>query len=368
LLRAGARVTLVDAWGAGNARASSGGESRVIRGIYGADRIYVELVARSYQLWREAEERFKTRLYFKTGGLWLFGDDDAYARASLPYLEEFGLAIEKLRLDSVRGRFPLIDLDGIRHAYYEHEAGYLLARRACQCVQEAFLAEGGSTREAAAKPGTIDRGVMERVSLSDGSSLDADTFVFACGPWLGKLFPDTIGEKVLPTRQEIYYFGTPAGSSASFSRLPVWVDFGERVFYGIPGVEARGFKIADDTRGEVFDPTDGERAPSSQGIEVARRYLARRFPELAAAPLLEARVCQYENSPDGHYLFDRHPEAENVWLLGGGSGHGFKLGPALGEHAAQRILGERALEPFFALPRLRSGSRRTTQFEKKQKP
>ena len=134
--------------------------------------------------------------------------------------------------------------------------------------------------------------------------------------------------------------------------MPVWIAFGERVLYGIPGNEHRGFKVADDTRGEAVDPTSLERAPTAAAIAVARELLARRFPALARAPLLGAEVCQYENSPDGHFLLDRHPGARNVWLAGGGSGHGFKLGPAVGEHLAALVRGEREPLAQFALARL----------------
>jgi glycine/D-amino acid oxidase-like deaminating enzyme len=358
LLRSGARVTLVDAWGPGNSRASSGGESRVIRAIYGEDRIYVELVARAYQLWREAEERFRTRLYFKTGGLWFFEADDSHARVSLPLLKEQGLAMKPYALDEAKKLYPLVDFGSVRHVYFEEDAGYLLARRACQRVVEGFVAEGGSyLQKAAAVPAATSGGSMKALALSDGSSIAADVYVFACGPWLSRILPDAIGDRIQPTRQEVFFFGAPRDDAEAFSRLPVWINFsepGRRLFYGIPVAESRGFKIADDTRGEDFDPTDGDRTPSREGVRRAREFLARRFPRLKDAPLVESRVCQYEQSPDGHYLFDRHPEADNVWILGGGSGHGFKMGPVLGEHAAARILGKAKIEPFFSLARLRA--------------
>jgi glycine/D-amino acid oxidase-like deaminating enzyme len=182
----------------------------------------------------------------------------------------------------------------------------------------------------------------ERV-LAYGSPLEADIYVFACGPWLPSLFPIP----VRPTRQEVFFFGTPAG----WRDLPVWIESGERFFYGIPGNDHRGFKIADDTRGEPFDPTSGERTPTPETLERVRRHLALRFPALAGAPLLESRVCQYENSPDGHLLIGRHPELRNVWIVGGGSGHGFKLGPAVGEHVAALVLGEAEPLPLFRLDR-----------------
>jgi len=182
----------------------------------------------------------------------------------------------------------------------------------------------------------------------------ADRYVFACGPWLGKVFPDVMGDKIRPTRQEVFFFGTAAGDVRfNPEKMPIWVDHGERFFYGFPVVARRGFKIADDTRGPLFDPTNGQREASAEGLASARQHLGLRFPALKDAPLLESRVCQYENSPDQNFIMDRHPRAANVWLLGGGSGHGFKHGPAVGEMVAALVMTEKAPNPLFALSRFK---------------
>lgn len=326
----GCRVTLIDAWGPGNARASSGGETRILRGIYGPDRIYVQWVARSLAAWKEAESRWGVRLYHPTGALWLCGPADTYVRSSLPFLEEAGLSATEIGVGEARQRFPQVGFDGIDRVFFEETAGYLMARRACRAVAEAAGAAGGYRQAWVSVQG-------DRV-LADGSPLAADAYVFACGPWL---------EQVRPTRQEVFFFGTPPG----WRELPVWIESGERFFYGIPGNDHRGFKVADDTRGGPFDPTSGERIPSPEGLERVRRHLAVRFPALADAPLLESRVCQYENSPDGHLLIGRHPGLPNAWIAGGGSGHGFKLGPAVGEHVAALVLGEAEPLTLFRLDR-----------------
>jgi len=352
LRRRGARVTLVDAWGPGNSRASSGGETRVIRGTYGPRRVYTVLAARSLALWREQERRWKRQLYYPIGVLWLVEDDDQYERAALPILKETGLAFEELSGAETARRYPQINCEKVRWAILERDAGYLTARLACEAVLAGFLEEGGEYRQLAVRPGDVAAGAMHGVALSDGSVLRADAYVFAAGPWLGRLFPDVIGDLVRATRQEVFFFGTPPGD-ARFTEeaLPVWADHGARFMYGIPGNRWRGFKVADDTRGPPFDPTAGERQATAEGLRAAREYLGYRFPGLAGAPLLEARVCQYEQSPDEHFIIDRHPGADNVWLVGGGSGHGFKHGPAVGELVAAHVLDHRVPDPQFALAR-----------------
>ena len=345
LQKSGAKVALLDAWGPGNSRASSGGETRVIRSIYGGDPDYINWVARSFTLWNE----FRRGIYHRTGALWMFAGDDAYAQRSLPAIK---YKIDQLTPAQAAARWPMINFDGVTSVYFEHEAGYLMARRGCEAVKEAFVAAGGAYRiESFPTP----------VDVKETSSR-ADAVVFACGPWLGKLFPDIVGDAVAPSKQEMFFFGPPAGDKR-FQDVPVWVDFSERVFYGIPAVESRGFKIADDTRGIDVDPTSLERVVTSEGLDRVRRKLAQRFPDLANAPLVESRVCQYENSPDGHYIIDRHPAASNVYILGGGSGHGYKLGPALGEHVAAIVLGKQKLKDRFRLTEERKKKAHTTQME-----
>jgi glycine/D-amino acid oxidase-like deaminating enzyme len=351
LARRGARVTIVDAWGPGNSRGSSGGETRVIRGSYGSRTIYTKMAARALQLWRDYEREWQQQFYVKTGVLWMYGADDSFATASLPIMKAEGFAAERPPVGDARRRWPQISFDGISSTLFEPEAGYLLARRSCAAVLARTRGLGADYRVGAAAPFSASRAV-DRVPLEGGESIRADAFVYACGPWLGRLFPDVVGPRVASTRQEVLYFGTPAGDSRfDEATLPVWADFRDRLIYGIPGNAHRGFKIADDTAGAPFDPTSGDRRNSPAAIEDARAFLRVRFPALATAPLLGGEVCQYESSPDSHFIVDRHPASPNVWIAGGGSGHGFKMGPALGELLANLVLSDAEPDPQFRLSR-----------------
>ena len=354
LLRKGYRVTLVDAWGPGNARASSGGETRILRATYGTLAPYVRLAARAFQLWEEHETRWKRRLFVRTGSLRLkTRNDDTYERVSMPLLKEQGLTLEELSLDAARTRFPQFSFENVRRVFWEAGAGYLFAREACRTVLEGFLAEGGEYRVARATVGEIAGGELHGVKLGDGTQLVADRYLFACGPWLRELIPEVVGDLIRPTRQEVFFFGTPPGDTRFLDpQMPAWVDSRETcIWYGTPGNGGRGFKVADDSRGVLFDPTNGDRTPSPEALALAREELAYRFPALKDAPLVDARVCQYEETPDGNFIFDRHPLARNLWILGGGSGHGFKHGPALGELASAIIAGEKPVDPFFSVRR-----------------
>lgn len=369
-------MTLLDSWGPGNSRASTGGETRVIRSIYGPRREYAELMARALALWVESENRWQAGIFERTGALWMFeteDDTDSYASTSLPLLEEHGIRAMQLTIDEAAKKFPQINFENVKSTYYEPDAGYGLARLSCQFVVKDFLAEGGEYIQTSVEPGEISSGAMDAIRCSNGNSLKADAYVFACGPWLGQMFPESIGGRVQATRQEVHYFGAPPGDERfSAKNMPAWVDFNLKqgdteeldIFYGIPGNQDRGFKIAHDIMGEPFDPTTGDRIAREEYIEDARRHLRYRFPGLGDnPPLLEARVCQYEVTPDSHFIIDRLPEAENVWIAGGGSGHGFKMGPSVGELAADLVTGKREAVPLFAfdrfgdmpMPKLRAG-------------
>ncbi len=338
LLRQGMKVTLVDTWGPGNARSTSGGESRIIRVTYGPKRIYTEMAVRALELWGRYEEEFNVKLFNRVGMLWFVGENDSYEQAALPLLRESGVSFEQLSTADCDKRWPQINFDDVSWGLYEPNAGYLNARKACEAVFQAFLSEGGEYRQAAVVPGSVKSERMDGVTLSSGETLQADKYVFACGPWLGKVFPfmDTL---INNTRQEVFFFGTEEGDARfNDSQLPVWIDNGDHIFYGFPNANGRGFKIANDARGPAMDPTTHERRISEAELEAAREYLRLRFPDLADAPLVDSRVCQYESAPRDRFIIDRHPEAENVWIAGGGSGHGFKHGPVVGEIVRDAVL------------------------------
>jgi glycine/D-amino acid oxidase-like deaminating enzyme len=353
LLERGARVTLLDAWGPGNSRASSGGETRIMRATYGPDQPYTKLAARALKLWQKYERRWKKQFLHRTGVLWMVSSrNDAYECGSLAMLREGRIKFKELSTPEMKKRWPQINFADVHWGIYEPECGYLDARSSCQAAVDAFIAEGGAYRQLAVSCDGLESAPLRSLTLSDGSRLKADHYVFACGPWLGKLFPDTLGKIIRPTKQDIFFFGPPAGDSRfTDAHLPVWGDHGNRFFYGIPGSDRRGFKVADDTRGAAFDPTSGERVVSQPTLKRVREYIAFRFPAMKDAPLIETRVCQYEQTPDSHFVVDRHPRMDNVWLLGGGSGHGFKHGPALGEIVADLILRDSEPDAVWRLSR-----------------
>ncbi len=352
LRAAGARVVLLDAYGPGNSRSSSGGESRIIRMGYGPDEIYTHSAKRSLELWQSLFSeidagRAAAPLFYPTGVLWLAREGDLYSEATLATLSGSGVALERLDRKALATRFPEIELGPVTWGILEPDSGVLMARQAVRALVAHAGTLGVSYFEQPVQPPQGD-GQLQAVLTVAGKRIHAATFVFACGPWLPALFP-FLSELIHVTRQEVFFFGNPAqGARFVASALPAWIDFNDLV-YAIPDVDGRGFKIAIDAHGPAFDPDTGDRVVSDQGLKAVRDYLSQRLPSFMGSPLLEGRVCQYENTSNGDFLLDRHPHFENVWLVGGGSGHGFKHGPAVGEYVAGLISGEVRVEPRFTL-------------------
>ena len=358
LRQSGRTVALIDAYGAANSRASSGGESRIIRLGYGADEIYTRWSMRSLGLWQEFFNRTGQPLFHRTGVLWMARDGDAYTASTLATLQTLGVCIETLSRSDLEQRYPQMALGPISWGLLEPESGVLMARRAVQAVAQAAIKAGVDYVPAAVAP-PAGHGRVAAVMTHSGLTISAGVFIFACGPWLPKVFPELLQDRIHPTRQEVFFFGTPAGDRRFASPLmPTWFDFGEEV-YGLPNLESRGFKLAFDRHGPAFDPDIGERVVTAEGLAAARSYLAQRLPALRDAPVVETRVCQYENTSNGDFLIDRHPDFDNVWMVGGGSGHGFKHGPALGEYVAARVIDGGAVEPRFTLATKQKVRRRT---------
>lgn len=349
---AGRRVLLVDAWGPAHARASSGGESRMTRGAYGSDEVYTASALQSLAEWRSLSERADLPLFHRTGVLFFFQRVEPYLEETMRVHRRLGLPSELLDSRAMRARFPMIDFEGVEAGVWEPGFGVLMARRAVQALVSQFVAAGGRYVQAEIAPPQGESGQLAQIRSSEGEALAAERFVFACGPWLGRLFPDLLATRIFPTRQEVFFFATPPGDPRFGPQgLPGWADFNQGdIYYGMPDLEGRGFKIAHDAHGPRVDPDTLERTPSADALADVRAYMARRFPALAGRPLNEARVCQYENSSNGDLLIDFHPRWENVLLVGAGSGHGFKHGPAVGRYAAQALLGTLARpEPRFSL-------------------
>ena len=347
LAKRGWRVTLVEQYEPGHARAASGGESRLIRFAHGSDRWYTRSAWRARALWEEIEQEAGRQLLVPAGLVWLAHRDDGWEAESERVLREEGIEAERLSAERASALFPDLAGEDLAFALHEPQAGVLRAQEAVRAVVALAVANGVRLVAGTAQPAGAD-------AVVDGERLSADCVVWACGAWLAKLFPDLVEIRV--TKQDVYFFG--ASAAWRTPGVPAWVDYDGAV-YGLGDLDGRGVKVAPDFEGPHFDPDD-DGPPSPEAEHRAREYLARRFPSLARAPLAGVRTCPYALTRDTNFVVAPHPAHETVWLVGGGSGHGFKHGPALAEYVARLLEGVEEREERFALgPRAASRSLRT---------
>lgn len=343
LIRLGATVTVVDPFGPGNSRQTSGGETRGVRTSYG-DRPHGlqwtrwanEAVRRWIQWDEDAFDLLLPRLFFQTGDLIMREEMEPYLEDTMAHWDTVGIEYEELGPDEISRRWPWINTDGITTALYEPQAGVVRARRAIESVAVRFTREGGEITLARASLGGQSGGRLDDISLHPEGSLSASTFIFALGPWFPKFFPELMGKRLRIPIGFVFYFAVP-DNRFMFPNMPS---------YGVPGCtgwpalgpDHRGFRVR--TGGKAADdPDTSDRWIAREAHEAPRRILERYFPDLVGAPLSETRACHYELSPTSNFIIDRHPGFDNVWLTGGGSAEAFKQGPVLGEYIAKRVLG-----------------------------
>jgi sarcosine oxidase len=347
---AGLSVTLLDAFGPGNSRASSGGESRITRSAYGDREIYARWAAESLDDWKALARRTGLALYENTGVLTFVPGGDSFADESSVVLKRLGIRHEILSATDTMRRFPVFRLNPTESAIFEPDAGALMARRALGALVDEMKSGGVEYRIAAVRTPS-GSGRLAAVETLAGESISADRFVFACGPWLPKVFPALLKSRLRAQRAEVFFLGVPAGDTRYLPpAMPTWIDHnGMGDAYGFPSLDNRGCKLAVDAFDNPIDPDTGDRTVTAPYIEAMRSFVRQRMPGLSEAPIVETRVCQYEYAENKNYLLDRHPDFTNVWIAGGGSGHGFKNGPMVGKYVAKLVANQETTDPRFSI-------------------
>lgn len=357
LQQLGANVTLVDQYGPGNSRATSGDETRGIRTAYG-DRIqWMRWASESIRRWREWDQEWsrdlRMQLFFPTGDLIMRAEWDTFLEDTSRTWDQLGVAYERLTVDEVRYRYPVIGLDGIEVALFERDAGVGRARRSCEAVAEVFSQKGGRIINAHARVGRRQDGRALEVTLEPGQPLSADAYVFACGPWLPKVLPDAMGNRMRTPMGSVYYFTVPPTDQRfTYPNLPSYNFPGVTGWAALPP-DHRGFRVRTGGSGSEQDPDLSSRWVPEQYHDRARAFLTERFPLLADAPIAQTHACHYEFSISRNFVIDTHPDLSNVWIAGAGNAEGFKMGPVVGEYIAHRVLGmptDPQLTEDFRLP------------------
>ena len=338
LRESGADVLLIDALEPGNLQGSSGGESRNIRAAYGGQDLYTRWTIRAWDMWQVREQELGQRLLYPTGSLRMHDADEVAMQSAI--FDALAHPHEWLSADEVARRWPQIDYR-CDHILYEPKSGILAARAALTAIVRLFETKGGRVFRGRVEPPTNAR--IESVSI-DKVEVSADRFVFACGPWLPKLFPALLGGWIKTPRRELFFIGPDAGDARfDWRNCPNLADPLGWTSSDIGG----GFKIAPVIRHVPRDPDEDDHKPTPALLDQVHAYVAARLPGLLGRPVVATHVSQLENTDNEHFLVDRHPEHDNVFIAGGGSGHAYKMGPVIGEHVARFVL-QGAQEPELA--------------------
>ena len=350
----GFTVTLIDQYGPGNSRATSGGESRQIRAAYGEREIYTRWVLEAFGRWKAREKEWGRKLFFETGQLSLARGWTKELTDTRKVFDQLRVKYELLEHDELVRQYPQMNFESIDFAMYTPSTGVLKAREGCVAVAQAFEKKGGRLVTAKVALGQQASGTLQDVTLSTGSRVAAQTFVFACGPWLPKVFPSVMAGKLQTPRRAVYFYGTPPGDERfTYPNFPTWsVDNA----YGFPSIEGKGFKVVPTFEPVLVDPDTQEHSLTAEELRKGRAFAAKWFPALANQPLVDSKICQREDSIDEHFIVTQHPELSNVWLVGGGSGHGYKHGIMLGEYVARRVVGRDDHPELAATFALKAGS------------
>ena len=334
----GLSVTLIDQYGPGNSRATSGGESRQIRAGYGEREIYTRWVLQAFERWQAREVEWGRKLFFRTGQLTLAREWTKELTDTRKVFDKLGVRYEIVNHDDLVRQYPQMNMQSVAFGMYTPSTGVLKAREGCVAVAQAFEKQGGRFVTAQVDLGNRSGRTLQDVTLSTGQRIAAQTFVFACGPWLPKVFPSVMKNKLATPRRVVFFYGTPPGDERfTYPNFPTWaVDDA----YGFPSIEGKGFKVVPTFERVIVDPDTQEHTLTADELRRGREFVTNWFPALARQPLVESKVCQREDSIDEHFIVHQHPELSNVWLVGGGSGHGYKHGIMLGEYVANRVVGK----------------------------
>ena len=336
LARRGARVVGFDAHRPPHALGSSHGRSRIIREAYFEDPAYVPLVQRAWALWEELERERGERLLVPTGGLMIGPESCVLVRGALASATRHGLPHEVLDATTLAVRFAAVAPDPEMVAVWEPRAGVLSPEAGIGALLASAGASGATIRAEEPVVRWRPAGAGFEVETAR-DTYRAERLVLCAGPWLGTLVPEL--STVLAVERVVQlWFEPTAPERFTPERCPISIwEYGPgRFFYSFPAL-GHGVKAALHHQGRRADPDQVERRVGDDESHAVRRLLERYLPG-AAGRLLDASVCLYTNTPDEHFLIDRHPQHSNVLVVSACSGHGFKFAPAIGEIAAELTL------------------------------
>lgn len=338
LSRRGQRVLGLEAFERGHTLGSSHGESRIIRLAYYEHPNYVPLLRRAYELWSDAERESGKQLLRITGGLMIGPPEGELVSGARASAVQHCLQYEMLGSAELRRRFPAFAPAEHEVALYEPTGGYLRPERCIDAFLDLASQSGAQMRHVEPVRAWVASDAGVAVTTERGRYL-ADQLVVTCGARI----TNVLGRSVPPVRAErspLFWIEPTTPELFAPERCPIYI--WDSFFYGFPHVEWQGVKVARHHSGDLCDPDNVDRTVNAEDERRLRCAIGDRIPGLSG-PVVDSRICLYENSPDGHFMIDRVPEHPNVIYAGGFSGHGFKFASVVGEILADLVTRGRAM-------------------------
>jgi sarcosine oxidase len=334
LAKRGVRVLGLEQFDIPHAKGSSYGYSRMIRTAYYEHPDYVPLLRRAFQLWKQLEDEALLKVLHVTGGLYLGRPNGEIISGSLASSRKHALAYELHDRRALRNQYPQFHVPDDYVGLFEYQAGFLLPELAIGAYVDLAMRHGAEIHGNEPVTSWTDDSRGVTVTTPRGT-YRADQVVFCGGAWSDKLVTD-LGVKLLVTRQVLGWVQPRRRDLFQLGVLPVWAidNHDGTIHYGFPLTpESPGLKIAHHGPGPATDPDTIDRAPHPDDEQTFRPALRRHLPD-ADGPLLSMRICMYTNSPDHHFIIDRHPKHPRATIACGFSGHGFKFASVIGEALA----------------------------------
>lgn len=354
LAQRGAKTLVLEQFDICHEFGSSHGRSRVIRKAYFEDPRYVPLLQRSYDLWRSLESESGQTLLHLVGCLNIGPRGHVAIEGVLESVRTHGLPHEVLSAEALQRRWPVFrPLDG-DVGIFEPEGGFV-SPEICVRTHTTQARHHGAVVKTGERVVGWSQGAHGASVRTESTAYHAAKLVITAGPWL----PQLLAELNLPLRVERQvqlWFMPEDAAPFTAPRMPSFIHFvADAAYYGIPMREREGVKVARHHDGEVTSPEAVHRVVTPADVADVRRYSSRYLPA-ADAPLIDGKVCLYTNTPDDHFIIDRHPQHEHVLIAGGFSGHGFKFAPIVGSALADLALSGGTREPIDFLSIRRFGA------------
>jgi glycine/D-amino acid oxidase-like deaminating enzyme len=345
LARRGHPVTLVDPGPLPHPLAASTDISKVLRMEYGTDEAYMELAERAFTGWRRWAGEWAAAgtepLYHETGVLMVCQTPMApggFEYESWQMLRRRGHRPERVDADSLARRFPPWSTGKYVDGFFHSLGGWAESGRVVEWMVRAGERAGVQLLDGRRLAGLSQRGARVTGIRDDrGETLSADHVVVAVGAWSGKLLG--FDHEIRASGHPVLHLAPADPSRFSAGRFPVFTaDIARTGLYGFPANRDGVVKVALHEAGVPLDP-DGPREVTAAQETRIRELLADTIPALADAPVVSRRLCLYADTQDGDFWIARDPEREGLTVASGGSGHGFKFAPVLGDLVADTVEG-----------------------------